>query len=72
MRQSSLFPKNIKFKSYYLFHRVKKFDQEDPCTAVICDNGNQIIDRRDKRSGCNGRVHLDLMEEHRDQRTYQT
>ena len=50
---------------------VQYLDQKEPRKSVVCHHRHQIVDRRDERSGCNGRVDMDLVEKHRDQRSHQ-
>ncbi len=44
---------------------------KEPCKPVVCHYRHQIIDRRDERSGCNGRINMNFVEKHRDQRSHQ-
>ena len=54
--------------SFHMLYAPKMQPQKQQlCEAVVRHNRHQIIDRRDQRTGSNCRVHLDLMEEHRDQ-----
>ncbi len=50
---------------------VQHLDQKEPCKPVVCHYRHQIIDRRDERSGCNGRINMNFVEKHRDQRSHQ-
>ena len=49
---------------------MKNIDQKYHRQSIISDYCNQIIHRRDQRTGCNCRINMDLVEEHRDDRTY--
>ena len=51
---------------------MKQIDQEDPCTSVVSNYGDEVVDGRDKRTGRNRRIDLDLMEEHRNESSDQT
>lgn len=51
---------------------MQKLNQQNPCQTVIGYNGNQIVDRRNQRTGRNCRVYLDFMEQDRHERTDQT
>lgn len=51
---------------------MKNIDQKYHRQSIISDYCNQIIHRRDQRTGCNCRINMDLVEEHRDDRTYKT
>ena len=46
---------------------MQYMDQQKPCKSVVSDNGNQIVDGSDQRTGSNCRIDLDLVEKHRDQ-----
>lgn len=48
---------------------MEHVDQEDRAQAVVRDDRHQVIDRGDQRPRSHGRVHLDLVEKHRDQRS---
>ena len=50
---------------------VQHLDQKEPRKPVVCHYRHQIIDRRDERSGCNGRINMNFVEKHRDQRSHQ-
>ena len=51
---------------------MQYMDQQQPCKSVVSNNGNQIVDRRNQRTGRNCRVYLDFMEQDRHERTDQT
>ena len=51
---------------------VQYLNQKEPCKSVVCHHRHQIVDRRDERPGCNGRINMDLVEKHRDQCSHQT
>ena len=42
-------------------------DQKQPCESIVSDNGNQIIDGCNQRTGSNCRINFDLVEKHWDQ-----
>ena len=50
---------------------VQYLDQKEPRKPVVCHYRHQIVDRRDERSGCNGRINMNFVEKHRDQRSHQ-
>ena len=37
-------------------------DQKQPCESIVSDNGNQIIDGCNQRTGSNCRINFDLVE----------
>ena len=42
-------------------------DQKQPCESIVSDNGNQIIDGCNQRTGSNCRINFDFVEKHWDQ-----
>ena len=46
---------------------MQYMDQQQPCKSVVSNNGNQIVDSCDQRTGSNCRIDFDLVKEHRDQ-----
>ena len=46
---------------------MQHLDEEKPCETIISHNRHEVVYRRDERTGRDRRVHLHLMEEHRDQ-----
>jgi hypothetical protein len=59
------------YRGNFLLLIVQHLDQKEPCKPVVCHYRHQIIDRRDERSGCNGRINMNFVEKHRDQRSHQ-
>ena len=56
----------------HLLCKVEQIDQHDHGKAIVDHDRHQIVDRGDQRAGSNGRVDMDLVEQHRDQRAHQT
>ena len=59
--------------SPFLMHplcKVEQIDQHDHGKAIVDHDRHQIVDRGDQRAGSNGRVDMDLVEQHRDQRAH--
>ena len=52
-----------------LLPQMENVKQKDPAGSVIGYDGDKVIDGRYERSGCDGRVDVDLLEEQRYQST---
>ena len=52
---------------YSILYKMQHLDEEKPCETIISHNRHEVVYRRDERTGRDRRVHLHLMEEHRDQ-----
>ena len=46
---------------------MQHMDQKQPCESIVSDNGNQIIDGCNQRTGSNCRINFDLVEKQWDQ-----
>ena len=54
---------------FAVLRKMQEIDQDQPGQSVVRDDGNQIIDRCNQRTGRNGGIHADFLEKDRDDRS---